>query len=45
VERLDAPAETPADDTEEDDEPSAGPIAIAVDIDETEAPAATDATP
>jgi exoribonuclease-2 len=45
VERLDAPAETPPDDTEEDDEPSAGPIAIAVDIDETEAPAATDATP
>ncbi|MEP6824247.1 MAG: RNB domain-containing ribonuclease, partial [Ramlibacter sp.] len=43
VERLDAPAEPlPVEDDGGEDEPVAGPIAIAVDVNETEAAAAAD---
>ncbi|MEO7547088.1 MAG: RNB domain-containing ribonuclease, partial [Ramlibacter sp.] len=43
VERLDAPAEAlPVEDDGGEDEPVAGPIAIAVDVNETEAAAAAD---
>lgn len=44
LERLDTP-ELPADADDEDDEPSAGPIAIAVDMNDAEEPARSDAPP
>ena len=47
VERLDAVQETTADEVaeEDDDEPVAGPIAIAVDISETEAVTSDNSAP
>ncbi len=45
VERLDAPAVSPEDDTGEDEEPVAGPIAIAVDVADAGEPGPADAGP
>jgi exoribonuclease-2 len=45
VERLDAPPVSPEDDTGEDEEPVAGPIAIAVDVADAGEPGASDAGP